>query len=114
MDLTTSREGRSSSRRLGFAGSAEAANPYAGLSSEFAYFDQQEPPCFGFAAPKPTRTEYLDQSVDYGAVFDHDLDQAAAWARGHRRRRGPDFHFVDTVRQWGCISCWDRIGWLCP
>jgi hypothetical protein len=53
------------SRRLGFAGSAEAAVPYAGLSSEFAYYDRTEPPCFGFSAPKPTRTEYLGQSIDW-------------------------------------------------
>jgi hypothetical protein len=52
-------------RMLSFASPAEAATPYAGLSSEFAYYDQLEPPCFGFAGPKPTRTEYLGQSVDW-------------------------------------------------
>jgi hypothetical protein len=44
---------------------AAATTAYAGLSSEFAYYDQPEPPCFGFAAPKPTRTEYLGQSIDW-------------------------------------------------
>jgi hypothetical protein len=50
-----------------FAGTAEAATTtrYAGLSSEFAYYDRSEPPCFGFAAPRPTRTEYLGQSIDW-------------------------------------------------
>ncbi len=54
------------SRLLSFVGPAAAATTaYAGLSSEFAYYDQPEPPCFGFAAPKPTRTEYLGQSIDW-------------------------------------------------
>jgi hypothetical protein len=44
---------------------AAATTSYAGLSSEFAYYDRAEPPCFGFAAPKPTRTEYLGQSIDW-------------------------------------------------
>lgn len=53
-------------RVLSFVGTAVAAStPYAGLSSEFAYYDRSEPPCFGFAAPKPTRTEYLGQSIDW-------------------------------------------------
>ena len=42
-----------------------AATPYAGLSSEFSYHDRAESPCFGFAAPKPTRTEYLGQNIDW-------------------------------------------------
>jgi hypothetical protein len=52
-------------RMLSFAGTATAATAYAGLSSEFAYYDRAESPCFGFAAPKPTRTEYLGQSIDW-------------------------------------------------
>jgi hypothetical protein len=53
-------------RMLSFVGTAMAApTPYAGLSSEFAYYDRSELPCFGFAAPKPTRTEYLGQSIDW-------------------------------------------------
>jgi hypothetical protein len=52
-------------RLLNLAGPAEAATPYAGLSSEFAYFDRPDLPCFGFAAPKPTRTEFLGQSIDW-------------------------------------------------
>ena len=53
-------------RLLSFILSAAAATTsYAGLSSEFAYYDRAEPPCFGFAAPKPTRTEYLGQSIDW-------------------------------------------------
>ncbi|HTO66147.1 MAG TPA: hypothetical protein VMM15_33415 [Bradyrhizobium sp.] len=53
-------------RFLSFVGTAAAApTPYAGLSSEFAYYDRPEPPCFGFAGPKPTRTEYLGESIDW-------------------------------------------------
>lgn len=52
-------------RALSFVGSVVAATPYAGLSSEFAYYDRSELPCFGFAAPKPTRTEFLGQSLDW-------------------------------------------------
>ncbi len=52
-------------RLLSFVGPAAAATAYAGLSSEFAYYDRSELPCFGFAAPKPTRTEYLGQSIDW-------------------------------------------------
>lgn len=48
-----------------FGISAHANTSYAGLSSEFAYYDQPDPPCFGFAAPKPTRTEYLGQNIDW-------------------------------------------------
>jgi hypothetical protein len=53
-------------RMLSFVGTAVAApTPYAGLSSEFAYYERSESPCFGFAAPKPTRTEFLGQSIDW-------------------------------------------------
>ena len=53
-------------RMFSFVGTAVAApTSYAGLSSEFAYHDRPESPCFGFAAPKPTRTEYLGQSIDW-------------------------------------------------
>lgn len=53
-------------RLLSFVGTATAAAAsYAGLSSEFAYFDRPESPCFGFAAPKPTRSEYFGQSTDW-------------------------------------------------
>jgi hypothetical protein len=53
------------SRAFSFSAQAQAATRYAGLSSEFAYHDRAERPCFGFAAPKPTRTEYLNANVDW-------------------------------------------------
>jgi hypothetical protein len=52
-------------RVLSLVGPAVASTPYAGLSSEFAYYDRSELPCFGFAAPKPTRAEYLGHSIDW-------------------------------------------------
>ena len=60
------RKRKALARTLSFTGTAVAApTTYAGLSSEFAYHDRSESPCFGFAAPKPTRTEYLGQSIDW-------------------------------------------------
>lgn len=53
------------SRLFSFSGTANAATAYAGLSSEFAYHDRPETPCFGFAAPRPTRSEYLGASIDW-------------------------------------------------
>jgi hypothetical protein len=53
-------------RMLSFVGPAVGApTPYAGLSSEFAYYDRSESPCFGFAAPKPTLAGYLGHSIDW-------------------------------------------------
>ena len=60
------RRRRYTSSLFSVAGTAEAApTRYAGLSSEFAYYDRSEPACFGFAAPKPTRTGYLNQNLDW-------------------------------------------------
>ncbi len=54
------------SRLFSFVGPAAAApTVYAGLSSEFAYQDSADPPCFGFSVPRITRTEYLNEKVDW-------------------------------------------------
>ena len=72
-------------RLLNFVGTAEAATPYAGLSSEFAYFDRPDVPCFGFAGPKPTRSEYLGQSINWQPY------QTTIWIK---RLRGHDITLV--------------------
>jgi len=77
-------------------GTAQAATAYAGLSSEFAYHDRSQSPCFGFAVPQPTRTEYLGQSLDWKPYL------TTIWIKRLRGRQ------VSPVSDLPFIVRWDR------
>ncbi|HVX76169.1 MAG TPA: hypothetical protein VHB49_08580 [Bradyrhizobium sp.] len=63
-------------------GSARAsANAYASLSSEFIYRDDPRFPCFGFDLPRPTRTGYLNEKINWGPY------QTKVWIKRFRGRQ---------------------------
>lgn len=49
--------------RISTVANADYANEYAGLSSEFAYYDGDATACFGFSTPIATRSDALGASL---------------------------------------------------
>jgi hypothetical protein len=58
-----------------------SANAYASLSSEFVYRDDPRFPCFGFGLPKPTRTGYLNEPINWAPY------QTKLWIKRFRGRQ---------------------------